>query len=63
MRQIPQSAAELDPEQEIVVICHHGIRSRQVGLFLEHQGFSNIINLEGGVEDWARQVEPEMKRY
>ena len=38
MREIPESAGELDQEQEIIVICHHGIRSRHVALYLENQG-------------------------
>jgi rhodanese-related sulfurtransferase len=63
MRQIPQQAAALDPNQEIVLICHHGIRSRQVGYFLENTGFTNLINLTGGVEAWAREVEPNMPTY
>jgi rhodanese-related sulfurtransferase len=63
MRHVPEVLDELDPEQEIVVICHHGIRSRQIGIYLETQGFKNVINLEGGVEDWAQQVDPTMKRY
>jgi len=53
----------LDPETETVVICHHGIRSRQVGMYLEYQGFSNVINLLGGVEAWAREVDPDMATY
>lgn len=63
MRSIPASLRELDPDREIVVICHHGIRSRQVALYLEHQGFSNIINMEGGVAAWARDVDPQMPTY
>ena len=63
MREVPGIIGELDREQEIVLICHHGIRSRQIGLYLETQGFSKVINLEGGVEDWAQQVDPAMKRY
>ncbi len=63
MRSIPASLSELNPEQEIVVICHHGIRSRQVAMYLEHQGFSNVINMEGGVAAWARDVDPEMPSY
>jgi rhodanese-related sulfurtransferase len=54
---------ELNPEQEIIVICHHGVRSRMVGLYLENHGFSNIINLVGGVEAWAREVDPNMPTY
>lgn len=63
MRQIPGTIQNLDPEREIVVICHHGIRSRQVGFFLERAGFNNVINLDGGVDAWAREVDPEMATY
>lgn len=63
MRQIPYALEELDQNQEIVVICHHGIRSRQVAYYLEQNGFDKVINLEGGVEAWAQDVDPTMKRY
>lgn len=65
MRQIPPAVeqARLDPARETVVICHHGIRSRQVAYYLEHLGFTKLINLEGGVEAWAQDVDPNMKRY
>lgn len=65
MRQIPLALDQdqLDPEREIVVICHHGIRSRQVAYYLEQQGFTKLINLEGGVEAWAQDVDPTMERY
>ncbi len=63
MRNIPQSLDQLDPQSEIVVICHHGIRSRQVAMYLEHQGFTNVINMEGGMAAWARDVDPDMPTY
>lgn len=65
MRQIPAAVeqGELDPQQETVVICHHGIRSKQVGRYLENCGFDNIINLTGGVEAWAREVDVHMATY
>ncbi len=63
MRYIPSALPELDPDRETVVICHHGIRSRQVALYLEHQGFSNVINMQGGVAAWAREVDPKMPTY
>jgi rhodanese-related sulfurtransferase len=63
MRSIPGSLGELDRDREIVVICHHGIRSQQVALFLEHRGFLRVINLRGGVDAWAREVDPEMATY
>lgn len=63
MGQIEHHVEELDPDRETVVICHHGIRSRQVCYYLEHMGFTNVVNLEGGVERWADDVDPQMKRY
>lgn len=63
MRQIPKSLAELDREHPVVCICHHGIRSYQVARFLESQGFRRVINLEGGVAAWAREVDPGMTAY
>ena len=53
MGSVPARAAELDTQAETVVICHHGGRSAQVGMFLERQGFENVINLAGGVAAWA----------
>ena len=63
MRSIPGKLAELDPARETVLICHHGIRSRQVGRYLQSQGFTNLINLSGGVEEWAREVDKLMATY
>ena len=63
MQQIPQALAELERERPIVCICHHGIRSFQVARFLEFQGFGRVINLEGGVAAWAREVDPGMATY
>ncbi len=63
MSLIPAKIDSLDAECEIVVICHHGIRSRSVGRYLEHAGFNNIINLSGGVDQWAKTVDKQMATY
>ncbi|MDX5409644.1 MAG: sulfurtransferase [Thauera sp.] len=63
MGSVPARFAELDRDRETVVICHHGGRSAQVCMFLERQGFSNVINLAGGVAGWAAQVDPGMAQY
>jgi rhodanese-related sulfurtransferase len=63
MNTIPARQQELDPDAPIVCICHHGARSFQVAAFLERQGFSNVTNLTGGVDAWARQVDPAMATY
>ena len=63
MREIPTRMGELEPEREIVVICHHGVRSYHAARFLEHNGFLNVINLTGGVDAWAKEVDPAMPTY
>lgn len=63
MREIPARAGELDPDQDVVVICHHGSRSMQVAFFLERSGYSKVHNLAGGVDSWAKTVEPSMPVY
>ncbi|MGH9901788.1 MAG: rhodanese-like domain-containing protein [Pyrinomonadaceae bacterium] len=56
-------AGALDPAQEIVVVCHHGMRSAQVCDFLARQGFEKLHNLAGGIDRWSREVDPLMPRY
>ena len=63
MRQIPQAMLELNQDQEIVVICHHGIRSRAVAAYLANNDFSQVINLAGGIDEWAKRVDPSMPTY
>ena len=63
MHTVPLHCEELDPAQDIVVICHHGARSMQVAMFLERKGFAATHNLTGGVEAWANEVDPAMRRY
>ena len=63
MGQLPSKIDTLDPLRDTIMICHHGIRSRQMGYYMEQAGFKSIINLEGGVERWAEDVETDMKRY
>ena len=63
MRQIPEAMDKLDPEQQTVVICHTGMRSQQVCIYLEHAGFTNVWNLTGGVHAWAVQIDRRMATY
>jgi len=63
LRKIPEAAEELDPQQEYVLICHHGMRSQRAGVILSSQGFGKLINLVGGIDAWACNIAPEMKRY
>lgn len=63
MGEVPQRTSELDADSDIVVVCHHGGRSMQVALFLAGQGFGKVHNLAGGVDAWARTVDPSMPVY
>lgn len=63
MGEVAQRCNELDTEADVVVICHHGVRSYRAAMLLEYHGFSRVYNLIGGVERWARDVDPAMSRY
>ena len=60
---LPMAINGLNPEDEVIVYCHTGVRSFHVGKFLEHNGFKNVANLRGGIEAWAREVDKTMARY
>lgn len=63
MGEIELRADELDRQDHIVVYCHHGVRSAAVADYLRALGFAKAVNLAGGIDEWARQVEPAMRRY
>ena len=63
MREVPARVAELDADQDVVAICHHGGRSLQVAMFLEKNGFAKVHNLQGGVDAWSRTVDPAVPLY
>lgn len=63
MREVPSRLEEIDPEKDVVAICHHGSRSAQVALFLEKNGYGKVHNLVGGVDAWSRTVDPAVPTY
>jgi len=63
MRAIPARYPELPKDAELVLMCHHGVRSQQVAYFLERQGFTKLNNLAGGIAAWARDIDPKMPTY
>ena len=56
-------AAARDPEAEIVVFCHHGVRSAQVVAWLRQNGWQSVLNLAGGIDAYARDVDPSVGLY
>jgi rhodanese-related sulfurtransferase len=64
MGELPARANnELDPEAEIVVICHHGARSLNVTAWLRQQGFERAQSMAGGIEQWSREIDSAIPRY
>ena len=63
MRQIPARVATLPRDQHLLILCHTGQRSLQVTRFLRAQGFTAVSNIAGGIEAWAEELDPAMRRY
>ena len=63
MGEIPSRMTELDPARETIVVCHHGIRSAQVAIYLARMGFERPVNLAGGIDAWSVAAEPGIPRY
>lgn len=63
MNEIPSRMYEIPKDNEIVVLCHHGIRSAMVVNFLKQNGFEQVHNLVGGIHAWALEIDPSMATY
>jgi len=63
MREVSARIGELAQDREIVVICHHGGRSFAIAQMLAQAGFAHVYNLHGGIDAWARLVDPDTPRY
>ena len=67
MREIPQRIAELQgtygPAHPIACLCHHGMRSLQVANYLMQSGFTEVVNLQGGIDAWSKQVDAAVPLY
>jgi len=64
MGDVPARAnQELDPDQHIVVLCHHGVRSMNVTVWLRQQGFEKVQSMRGGIDAWSRRVDSKVPVY
>jgi rhodanese-related sulfurtransferase len=62
--QIMQWSQELsDKNEEIILLCHHGMRSDRACQFLANQGFTDVNNLTGGIDEWSLKIDPSVPRY
>jgi adenylyltransferase/sulfurtransferase len=60
---IADAVHTLDPEAELVVYCHHGMRSEAAAVWLRERGFTRVKNLVGGIDRWSAEVDPSLRRY
>jgi rhodanese-related sulfurtransferase len=63
MADIPSQLQELDPDQHIIVVCHHGVRSLMVTDWLRKQGFEKVQSMSGGINRWSLEIDPKVPRY
>ena len=63
MGKITSMSDDLKSDEIIIVVCHHGIRSRMVAKYLVTKGFKDVINLTGGIDAWSSDVDPAMPKY
>jgi rhodanese-related sulfurtransferase len=64
MGDIPARAhQEFDPDEHLVVMCHHGARSLNVTVWLRNQGFENVQSMRGGIDAWSAEIDPKVPRY
>jgi len=63
MRQVPENLTELPKDKHLLIMCHHGGRSRRVTEYLRAQGLHNVTNIDGGIDGWAMEIDQELARY
>lgn len=63
LSQLPARLKELDPSKEIVAYCHHGTRSAYAVQLLQQNGFTNVKNLVGGINQWSQTIDPSVPKY
>ena len=63
MRSVPARYMELDRERPIACLCHHGARSAQVAQFLIQNGFTDVVNIHGGIHAWSQELDPGVPVY
>ena len=63
LNSLPNAVHSLDRSAEIVVYCHHGMRSAAAADWLRDHGFARVLNLAGGIERWSLDVDPSLRRY
>ena len=61
--QVSTRWAEIPRDRPVVVFCHTGVRSANLIEALRGQGYTNLINMTGGIDTWSRDIDPSIPRY
>lgn len=61
--ELPRRFRELEPVDEIIVYCHHGMRSLDAACLLQQLGFKSVLSVVGGIDRWASEIEYDLQRY
>lgn len=63
LHELPQRFGEVNPQQAVGIYCHHGVRSEHAARFLEHQGYTRVSHLAGGIDAWSVAIDSTLARY
>jgi rhodanese-related sulfurtransferase len=66
MQEIPAEVQKLETladERELLLLCHHGVRSLQAAQWLREHGLENCFSVTGGIDRWSREIDPQIPRY
>lgn len=66
MQHVPAELQRLEgiaDERDLLILCHHGVRSLQVAAWLRERGIENCFSVSGGIDQWSREIDPEVPRY
>jgi rhodanese-related sulfurtransferase len=63
MGTVPERLAEIPKDEDVVVMCHGGMRSGRVASYLRQNGYTRVANLAGGIDSWSTEIDPSVPTY
>jgi len=63
LREIPANLVTLESADEVILFCHHGMRSMDAAAWLRSQGVTGARSMSGGIERWSLEIDPRVPRY
>ena len=63
LREIPGNLQRIENAQEVIIFCHHGMRSLDAAAWLRSQGVEGARSMAGGIDRWSVEIDPAVPRY